>query len=152
MISLEEGLARLEEITVDDYSTDWAASELLGAATLAARLGVSVATLDGWRDDGKAVAFRNDADEFVYPARQFDHARPIEGLDQVVKCFPSQEEAWEWLVTPNQYTNGVARSTDCGRSTSKRSSAPRKAHMTSSEIMGNLSRSIAYCVSGCSPQ
>jgi hypothetical protein len=108
LISVEEGLARLEEITVDDDSTDWAESELLGACSMAERLGVPVATLDDWRNDGKTIAFHKDADEFVYPVRQFEHARPIEGLDQVVRYFPSPEEAWEWMVTPNRYTNGAA--------------------------------------------
>jgi HAD superfamily hydrolase (TIGR01509 family) len=108
LISVEEGLARLEEITVDDDSTDWAESELLGTFSMAERLGVPVATLDDWRNDGKTIAFHKDADEFVYPVRQFEHARPIEGLDQVVRYFPSPEEAWEWMVTPNRYTNGAA--------------------------------------------
>jgi uncharacterized protein (DUF2384 family) len=31
-----------------------------------------------------------------------------QGLDQVVTFFPSQEEAWEWLVTPCRYTNDEA--------------------------------------------
>jgi HAD superfamily hydrolase (TIGR01509 family) len=108
LISVEEGLARLEEITVDDDSTDWAESELLGTDSMAERLGVSVATLDDWRDRGKAIAFRNEANEFVYPARQFDHSQPIEGLDRVVGYFPCPEEAWEWLVTPNLYTGSAA--------------------------------------------
>jgi HAD superfamily hydrolase (TIGR01509 family) len=108
LISLEEGKARLDEITVNDDSTDWAASELLGTDGIAARLGVSGATLDDWRDTGKAIAFQNEANEFVYPARQFDHSRPIEGLDRVAGYFPSPEEAWEWLVTPNPYTDSAA--------------------------------------------
>jgi HAD superfamily hydrolase (TIGR01509 family) len=108
LISLEEGEARLDEITVNDDSTDWAASELLGTDGMAARLGVPVATLDGWRAGATAIAFRNEANEFVYPARQFDRSRPIEGLDRVVGYFPSSEVAWEWLVTPNPYTNSAA--------------------------------------------
>lgn len=108
LISLEEGKARLEEITVDDDSTDWAATELLETDSMAARLGVSVATLDDWRADGKAVAFQNASAGFVYPARQFEQARPIEGLDQVMGYFLSPEEAWEWLVTPNLYTGSTA--------------------------------------------
>jgi len=108
LISVEEGKARLAEITVDDDSIDWAASELLETDSMAARLGISVATLDDWRDGGKAIAFRNEANEFVYPARQFDHSQPIEGLDRVVGYFSSPEEAWEWLVTPNLYTGSTA--------------------------------------------
>jgi HAD superfamily hydrolase (TIGR01509 family) len=108
LISLEEGRARLDEIAVDDDSTDWAASELLGPDGMAERLGVSVAVLEGRRDDFQVIAFRKDADEYVYPARQFDRSRPINGLDRVVGYFPSVEEAWEWLVTPNQYTDSAA--------------------------------------------
>jgi uncharacterized protein (DUF2384 family) len=42
---------------------------------------------------------------FVYPLRQFDRRRPLEGLDQVAKHFASVEEAWEWLVAPNRMTD-----------------------------------------------
>jgi hypothetical protein len=108
LISPEEGRARLDEITVDDRSTDWAASELLRTDGMAERLGVPVAVLEGWRSDGQAIAFRKDADGFVYPARQFDQSQPIEALERVVGHFPSPEEAWEWLVTPNLYTDSTA--------------------------------------------
>jgi hypothetical protein len=108
LVSLQAGKALLDEITVDDDTTDWAASEILGTARVAEKLGISAATLDSWRDSGTVIAFRKDADEFVYPARQFEHSRPIEGLDRVAGYFPSSEEAWEWLVTPNQYTDRAA--------------------------------------------
>ena len=61
--------------------------------------------LAGYR---KIIAFRNDSHEFVYPACQFDQSRPNEGLDRVVGYFPSPEEAWERLVTPNLYTDSAA--------------------------------------------
>jgi hypothetical protein len=108
LVSLEEGKALLDEITVDDDSTDWAASELLAADRVVEKLAISAATLDSWREGGKVIAFSKDAHEFVYPARQFEHSRPIEGLDRVAGYFPSPEEAWEWLVTPNQYTDNAA--------------------------------------------
>jgi hypothetical protein len=108
LVSLEKGKALLDEITVDDDSTDWAASEILGVARIAEKLGISAATLDLWRDNGTVIAFRKDAHEFVYPERQFEHSRPIEGLDRVAGYFPSPEEAWEWLVTPNPYTDSAA--------------------------------------------
>jgi hypothetical protein len=74
LVSLEEGEARLDEITVDDDSTDWAASELLSATNLTERLQVSPATLDAWRTANRAVAFRNDAGEYIYPTRQFERS------------------------------------------------------------------------------
>jgi uncharacterized protein (DUF2384 family) len=108
LVSLQEGKALLEAITVDDDSTDWAASELLAADRIVETLAISAAMLDRWRDSSKVIAFRKDAHEFVYPARQFEHSRPIEGLDRVAGYFPSSEEAWEWLVTPNPYTDSAA--------------------------------------------
>jgi HAD superfamily hydrolase (TIGR01509 family) len=106
LLSLEEGEARLDEITVDDDSTDWAASELLSATNLAERLQVSPAALEAWRTVNKAIAFRNDAGEYIYPVRQFEGSNPVEGLNRIVAFFPSLDEAWEWLVTPNRYTDG----------------------------------------------
>lgn len=108
LVSLEEGKALLEAITVDDDSTDWAASELFAADRMVEKLGIPAATLESWRESGKVIAFRKDAHEFVYPARQFEHSQPIEGLDRVAAYFPSPEEAWEWLVTPNPYTDSAA--------------------------------------------
>ncbi|WP_201838456.1 hypothetical protein [Microvirga zambiensis] len=108
LVSLEQGAALLDEITVDDDSTDWAASELLAADRMVEKLGISAATLESWRESGTVIAFRKDAHGFVYPARQFDHSRPVEGLDRVAGYFPSPEEAWEWLVTPNPYTDSAA--------------------------------------------
>jgi hypothetical protein len=43
---------------------------------------------------------------FLYPLRQFDHFKPVEGLDSVAALFPSPEDAWEWLVAPNRMTDG----------------------------------------------
>jgi hypothetical protein len=108
LVSLEEGAALLEEITVDDDSTDWAVSELLASDHMVEKLGISAGTLESWRESGKVIAFRKDAHGFVYPAAQFDHSRPIEGLDRVAGYFPSPEEAWEWLVTSNPHTDGAA--------------------------------------------
>jgi hypothetical protein len=108
LVSLEEGEARLDEITVDDLSTDWAATELLGAGEMAKRLDVARATLDNWRTANKVIAFRKGVRNYVYPTRQFERFGPVEGLDRVVGVFPSPEEAWEWLVTPNRYTNDEA--------------------------------------------
>jgi HAD superfamily hydrolase (TIGR01509 family) len=108
LVSLEEGEARLDEITVDDDSTDWAASELLSDTKLAERLQTPLATLEAWRAANKAIAFRKETGEYIYPVRQFDGPEPVEGLDRVATFFPSPEEAWEWLVTPCLYTNDEA--------------------------------------------
>jgi hypothetical protein len=108
LVGLEEGKALLDEITVNDDSTDWAASELLSAPELAGRLQISPDTLGAWRTANKAVAFQNDAGEYIYPVRQFEGPEPVEGLDRVVASFPTLDEAWEWLVTPQKYTNGEA--------------------------------------------
>jgi hypothetical protein len=108
LVSLEDGKARLDEIFVDDISTDWAASELLSANAVAERLQLSPATLAVWRTANKVIAFCSDAGEPIYLVRQFEGSDPIEGLDRVVPFFPSLDEVWEWLVTPCRYTNDEA--------------------------------------------
>jgi len=105
-IGLEEGRAGLDALTIEDTSSDWASSELLGAGETTARLEVARATLDNWRNAGKVVAFRKGVRNYVYPIRQFERFGPIEGLDRVLAQFPAAEDAWEWLVTPNCSTGG----------------------------------------------
>lgn len=103
-----EGGRRLDKITIDDEAADWAESELVGAGEVVARLNVARATLDNWRKGNKVVALRKGLRNYVYPLRQFDRRAPISGLDRVTPMFPSAEEAWEWLVTPNGMTGGNA--------------------------------------------
>jgi hypothetical protein len=99
--------ARLDRITVEDESDEWAASELLGAGETAARLGVARASLDNWRRAHKILAFRKGVRNYVYPARQFERHAPVAGLDRVRAHFEDDEAAWEWLVTENRHTGGV---------------------------------------------
>lgn len=101
-----EGTRRLDQITVDDDSIDWAESELAGAGEVVARLKVARGTLDNWRKANKVIALRKGLRNYVYPLRQFDRRRPIGGLERVTPMFSSPEEAWEWLVTPNRITDG----------------------------------------------
>src|SRR3569623_1695721 len=49
VVSASEGSKLLDAISIDDDSSDWAASELVGAGELAGRLNVSRGTLDNWR-------------------------------------------------------------------------------------------------------
>ena len=105
-VSAIEGGRRLDAITVDDESADWVESDLVGAGALVERLKISRGTLDNWRRAGKIVALRKGLRNFVYPLRQFERRRPVDGLDRVAPFFPSGEEAWEWLVAPNRMTDG----------------------------------------------
>ncbi len=104
VISAAESGRRLEAITTDDVSSDWAESELLGAGELAERLNIARATLDNWRKARKILGFRKGLRNFVYPARQFERFRPLDGLDRVANHFPTPEDTWEWLVIPNRST------------------------------------------------
>ena len=108
VVSAAEGVRLLDAITVDDDSADWAESELVGAGDLVRRLGIARGTLDNWRKAGKVIALRKGLRNFVYPLRQFDRRRPVDGLDQVAEHFASAEEAWEWLIAPNRMTDGKA--------------------------------------------
>lgn len=103
-----EGTRRLDQITVDDDSIDWAESELAGAGEVVARLNVARGTLDNWRKANKVIALRKGLRNYVYPLRQFERRGPIGGLERVTPMFSSPEDAWEWLVTPNRMTDGKA--------------------------------------------
>ena len=105
VVPAAEGGRLLDAITVDDDAADWIESELVGAGALVQRLSIAPSTLDNWRKAGKVVALRKGLRNFVYPIRQFDRRRPVEGLDQVAEHFTSAEEAWEWLVAPNRMTD-----------------------------------------------
>jgi hypothetical protein len=95
---------RLTREVVDDESTEWADSVLLGVVDAAERLGITRSTLDNWRRSHKALAFSHGLRNFVFPMEQFARAKPLAGLDSVRSHFPSDEDAWEWLVTPNHWT------------------------------------------------
>lgn len=106
VVSASEGSRLLDAITVDDEFTDWAESDLVGAGELVQRLQISRGTLDNWRKANKIIALRKGLRNFLYPLRQFERRRPVEGLDLVAPFFASPEEAWEWLVAPNRMTDG----------------------------------------------
>jgi len=106
VVSAAEGGRLLDAITIDDEAADWAESEVVGAGALVERLRIARGTLDNWRKAGKVVALHKGLRNFVYPIRQFDRRRPVEGLDQVAEHFTSAEETWEWLVAPNRMTDG----------------------------------------------
>jgi hypothetical protein len=106
VVSAAEGSKLLDAITVDNESADWMESDFVGAGELVERLNISRGTLDNWRKAGKIIALRKGLRNFVYPLRQFERRRPVEGLDLVAPIFASPEEAWEWLVAPNRMTDG----------------------------------------------
>lgn len=105
-VSKAEGRARLDAVTIDDDSTDWAASEILDAEELMRRLRVTREEIDVWQDAGQLAEFRNEEGACMYPLRQFHEGRPAGGIDRILQLFPNAEDAWEWLVTPNRMTDG----------------------------------------------
>jgi hypothetical protein len=108
ILPIEEGTSRLNAMAVDEKSTDWINSPLLGTGGMARKLDVARATLDNWRKGHHALAFRKGIRNFVYPTRQFGRSAPVEGLKYIRFCFSDDEEAWEWLVEPNRLTAGNA--------------------------------------------
>lgn len=108
VVSAAEGGRLLDAITVDNEAADWVEGEVVGAGDLVKRLSIARGTLDNWRRAGKVIALRKGLRNFVYPLRQFDRRRPVEGLDEVARHFASAEETWEWLVAPNRMMDGKA--------------------------------------------
>ena len=105
-IGRREAEKRLDAITVDDESTDWSRSEMVGVGDLAERFGLSRSAIDNWRRAHKALAFSRGVRNFMFPLAQFDGARPIVGLGRVRAHFATDEAAWEWLVSVNPNTGG----------------------------------------------
>lgn len=108
LVSEAQGQSRLDAITVEDDPSHRPATETLGAGEMAIALGVARASLDNWRRAHKILALRKGVRNYVYPTRQFDRHAPVEGLDRVRAHFSDDETAWDWLVTPNPYTDGAA--------------------------------------------
>jgi len=106
IVSAAEGGRLLDAITVDEDAADWVESDLVGAGELVHRLDIARGTLDNWRKANKIIALRKGLRNFLYPLRQFERRRPVEGLDVIAAQFTSPEETWEWLVAPNRMTAG----------------------------------------------
>ncbi len=106
LIEVGEGARRLDAVAEAASPESWAESELLGPEAMVERLGVSRSTLHNWRRDGRVIALRKGLRNHVYPARQFAGKTPLSGIPEVLTLMADADEAWEWLVTPNTYTEG----------------------------------------------
>ncbi len=106
LISLAEGTRRLKAAAETAAPESWADSELLGPEAMVERLGVSRSTLHNWRKSGRVIALRKGLRNHLYPVRQFAGKAPLAGIADVLAVMADPEEAWEWLITPNTYTDG----------------------------------------------
>jgi hypothetical protein len=125
----EQEAARRLDAAAETVSPDtWAESEVLGPEAMIEHLGVSRGTLHNWRRDGRVIALCKGLRNHVYPVRQFAGKAPLVGIAEVLAVMADPDEAWEWLVTPNAYTEGEPPS---NAARSKRFSGRRTVHLTS---------------------
>ena len=54
------------------------------------------------------IAFKRDRRNYSYPLRQVYRGAPINGLARIARYFDQPDAAWEWMVTANVYTQGLA--------------------------------------------
>ncbi len=106
LISLAEGTRRLNAAAETAAAESWAGPELLGPEAMVERLGVSRSTLHNWRRSGRVIALRKGLRNHLYPVRQFAGKAPLAGIADVLAVMGDPEDAWEWLITPNTYTDG----------------------------------------------
>ena len=106
LIDLEEGTRRLNAVAETATPESWADSDLLGPEAMVERLGVSRSTLHNWRRDSRVIALRKGLRNHLYPVRQFASKAPLAGIAEVLAVIADPDEAWEWLITPNTYTDG----------------------------------------------
>lgn len=92
---------RIKEL-MEEESTDWAASELLGIMEASEKIGVARSTLDQWRRRNKVLAFSKGLRNFVFPMEQFEGSKPLPSLETIRLHLGDDEDAWEWLVTPER--------------------------------------------------
>ena len=108
VVSAAEGGRLLDAITIDDKAADWVESELVGAGELVQRLSIARGTLDNWRKAGKIIALRKGLRNFVYPLRQFDRHRPVEGPIRWRSTSPQRRRRGSGWSPPNRMTDGKA--------------------------------------------
>jgi hypothetical protein len=106
LIDVREGVRRLDSVAESAVPESWADSELLGPEAMIEHLGVSRSTLHNWRRDGRVISVRKGLRNHVYPVRQFAGKAPLAGIAEVLGVIGDGDETWEWLVTPNAYTEG----------------------------------------------
>jgi hypothetical protein len=106
LIDEQEGARRLDAAAETVSPETWTQSEVLGPEAMIEHLGVSRSTLHNWRRDGRVIALRKGLRNHVYPVRQFAGKAPLAGISEVLAVMADPDEAWEWLVTPNTYTEG----------------------------------------------
>jgi len=94
IVSAAAGGRLLDAITVDEDAADWVESDLVGAGELVTRLEIARGTLDNWGKANKIIALRKGLRNFLYPLRQFERRRPVQGLDVIAPLFTSPEETW----------------------------------------------------------
>jgi hypothetical protein len=106
LIDEAEG-ARLLDAAAETASPEiWAQSNLLGPEAMIEHLGISRSTLHNWRRDRRVIALRKGLRNHVYPVRQFAGKAPLAGISEVLAVMDDPDEAWEWLITSNAYTEG----------------------------------------------
>jgi hypothetical protein len=106
LIDVREGVRRLDSVAESAVPEIWAESELLGPEAMIEHLGVSRSTLHNWRRDGRVISVRKGLRNHLYPVRQFAGKTPLAGIAEVLAVIGDGDETWEWLVTPNAYTEG----------------------------------------------
>lgn len=104
-LSREEAEAQLDEITDKIPLTHWAGM-CLHPEDVAVALGVDLATVEGWQQEGVVVAIHHKGEDLL-PMRQFVGARPVEGLSTIIRyALGNHRTAWDWLMRRHHECDG----------------------------------------------
>lgn len=105
ILSLEQGHDRLDRYATPKPIEEWA-GPTGGAGAIEKRLGIARSTLNSWYQHGAVVGLLRGQRKLAYPLEQFVDARPLEGLDDILRLAPDARSAWLWARQPHGALDG----------------------------------------------
>ena len=105
ILGAEEGHARLARYANPIRLEDWA-GEVAGAVRIERVMGIKRSTLASWYQQGAIVGLLRGRRKLAYPLEQFVDARPLEGLEDLIRLAPDARSAWLWARQPHGALDG----------------------------------------------
>jgi len=95
-------------ISSEVLADDWA-GPVAGPTLIEQQFGIPRSTLYRWQKKGEIIALNTRSSRKpVFPLRQFQDGRPVQGIAEVILLAGDDRLAWKWLVAPNSELDGRA--------------------------------------------
>jgi hypothetical protein len=91
-----------------DIGVDWA-GEVAGPTLIERHFGIPRSTLHRWQKRNEVIAIQSRTSRKpVFPLRQFQNGRPVDGIPELIEIFGDAAKAWRWAVSSVVEPAGVA--------------------------------------------